>query len=821
MRFQPRNILSFFYQKPWWTLLIIALVTVPSVWMCLQLSLISDFKRLLPQEKPSVVALNRIIDRVGGVGVHQIEITADDPEAIIAFIDDLVIELRKLPEKYVRIIDYRIDDVKDFYTQNKYLFVDLEDLLDVEQRLEEKIEYEKLKANPFFFDLEDKPVGFDISDIEEKYESKTKEQDKFYKGYLISSDRKMGAVLVHPSGSTSGTSFSKELIGVIDDVVQVLNPSSYHPSMKVTYEGKYKKVLSQFQQLINDMLETLSLCLFFVACVLYLYFRRLRVIFLLTFCLSIGSAWAFALAEIFIGSLNSQTAFLGSIIVGNGINSGIFLLSRYFEERRKGVAYLQGIQTAVETTYLATFAAAVTTSVAFIALSRSEIQGMSEFGFIGGVGMVLCWIASYTFLPALLSITEKILPMHKNPDAVATGWTGVFSSISRLITRHTHPIVITSVLMVVGAAWVSSQFIPHSLEYDFSKLKNKYDKKEDRELRDQRAESIFGESLSSPSVILLDDPKQAEGLCETVMGLEAGLPENKQLIAECKMLQDFVPEDQPQKLQSLARIRTMLEDDTIERFYDKHQEDIDELRATKAYQVIELQNLPETMRRKYQEKSGELGTIAYVYADNASNISDGKNLIRFTDTLSSIELQDGSIVRISGDYPIFADLLKAIKRDGPIVSILSFLMVTLLIIAYFRRVRAVAFIIGTLSLATLLMLGIQSVFGIRLNFFNYIALPVTFGIGVDYAVNLYHRYRLEGQGKIMYALETTGGAIILCSMTTMIGYLSLTQGINQAMVSFGWLAFIGEVSCILAGLCMVPAMLHAIEKRTASKTTTS
>jgi hypothetical protein len=111
------------------------------------------------------------------------------------------------------------------------------------------------------------------------------------------------------------------------------------------------------------------------------------------------------------------------------------------------------------------------------------------------------------------------------------------------------------------------------------------------------------------------------------------------------------------------------------------------------------------------------------------------------------------------------------------------------------------------------MLGLQSVFQIKLNFFNFIALPVTFGIGVDYGVNLLQRYKFEGRGSVRRVLGTVGGAIVLCSLTTIIGYGTLLTASNQALASFGWLALIGEVTCIFASIVVMPAILHSFDRR--------
>ena len=72
----------------------------------------------------------------------------------------------------------------------------------------------------------------------------------------------------------------------------------------------------------------------------------------------------------------------------------------------------------------------------------------------------------------------------------------------------------------------------------------------------------------------------------------------------------------------------------------------------------------------------------------------------------------------------------------------------------------------------------------KLNFLNFIALPITFGIGCEYPFNVFDRSRLLG-GDVTTAVKRTGGAVALCSFTTTIGYGSLLFADNQALQSFG------------------------------------
>jgi predicted RND superfamily exporter protein len=76
-----------------------------------------------------------------------------------------------------------------------------------------------------------------------------------------------------------------------------------------------------------------------------------------------------------------------------------------------------------------------------------------------------------------------------------------------------------------------------------------------------------------------------------------------------------------------------------------------------------------------------------------------------------------------------------------------------------------------------------------------------------------HRWRLEGSGSVVDVVRETGGAVILCSLTTTLGYLALLTSINGAVRSFGLAAVIGEVTCLHAAVIALPAVLIWIDGR--------
>jgi predicted RND superfamily exporter protein len=125
---------------------------------------------------------------------------------------------------------------------------------------------------------------------------------------------------------------------------------------------------------------------------------------------------------------------------------------------------------------------------------------------------------------------------------------------------------------------------------------------------------------------------------------------------------------------------------------------------------------------------------------------------------------------------------------------------------------------GAFAVITALLMGVTwtvagaAMFGQRLNYVNFIALPITFGIGVDYPVNLYARFEQARQRGVLVALRGAGGPVILCSLTTSLGYVALLRSHNQAVRSLGALAVLGEASCLAAALLALPAALALIAR---------
>ena len=88
------------------------------------------------------------------------------------------------------------------------------------------------------------------------------------------------------------------------------------------------------------------------------------------------------------------------------------------------------------------------------------------------------------------------------------------------------------------------------------------------------------------------------------------------------------------------------------------------------------------------------------------------------------------------------------------------------------------------------------------------ALPLIIGIGIDNGVHVFHRIVLEGEDRIDVAMVSTGKAVLLTTLTTMIGFGSLMASVHRGFFDLGLLVSIGILVCYLASVILMPAMME-------------
>ena len=331
--------------------------------------------------------------------------------------------------------------------------------------------------------------------------------------------------------------------------------------------------------------------------------------------------------------------------------------------------------------------------------------------------------------------------------------------------------------------------------------------------------------------MLADSPAQVPLLKAQIFKNDSMDPQGK-LIAEVATVADLLPgteAEQRAKLKVLDEIRDHLRvrvDDKLvpsRVVYELPPEEkarVDEITPPDVMDVLRPGDLPALLRRRFEENNGVVGTVFYVkYFDFTRNEnishSDGHTLLRIAKTTDNVRLADGTTVQTASRATIFAEMIRSMERDGPLATSLSFGMVMIVVIVATRNWRGSVGVLSVLVGAVVITVGGAAIGDMKLNFLNFIALPITFGIGCEYPFNVYDRTRLL-KGDITSAVKRTGGAVALCSYTTVVGYSSLLVADNQALQSFGRLAMSGEIACIAGALLVLPALLHVLAAKRAA-----
>ena len=110
------------------------------------------------------------------------------------------------------------------------------------------------------------------------------------------------------------------------------------------------------------------------------------------------------------------------------------------------------------------------------------------------------------------------------------------------------------------------------------------------------------------------------------------------------------------------------------------------------------------------------------------------------------------------------------------------------------------------------MLGGMSLAGIDMNFFNVFVTTMMIGIGVDYGVHMMHRYResisdSKGRTQLLGGLQETGKAIVLASLSTCVGFGSLSLSHYPGLRSMGVVAIMGALGTALVAVTLLPAFI--------------
>jgi len=807
--------------RPFLFLAVSLLLAGVSVWAASHLEIRSDLRELLPDDFPSVREVKDLIQRVGGDGTVLVVVeSTDGPSGMKkaeAAAGELAKEFIALGPSEIRSVESNVRQVEAWYENHWPLFVSVPDLEKARDTLREEIKKRKAEANPLAMELDDdeaatqKPAAEQPAWMDPKQklprELVAERFARYTDGFLVHPDHTSLTLVLRPAGTSLGVSESKALMSRLHAVADKHDFASQH--LRIGWGGTFPIFIAEYEAIINDVAGTAILVVVLVLSSILAFFRDLRSTASLGIAILIAVAVTFGLTWLVIGYLNTQTAFLGAIVVGNGINYGLIYLARVRQLRSRGDPLRESCVDGAHTTARATLLASAATSVSFGVLIVAANRGFRHFGFIGGIGMLLCWVFTFALVPALLSIFERLRGAPKpRPDYSAQKLTPLlqrFFAAPKVITG------IFAILTLIAAALFIRQVKRGAMEHNLDNLSNELKGRKTLTDDNQRANDALGKSLAG-AIALLPSREAADEFCG-VIRQRMKEPAYARVIDGCDTISSVLPAQQEKKLAIIHDIVGQLPDSTLAKLKDARQRE--RLRAVRdqlaAQKPVTAADAPPTLLDRFRERDGSLGRIAAVTARPDAKLEIAGNLQDFVRGVRDVPV-GGALYDATGDKVIFADLLKDIEVEGPRTTFLSLAGVLLLVFIFFRNLRTSVEVVGSLTVGVILMCGAAAAIGLKINFFNFIVFPITFGIAVDYGANVAARVRERG-GDVIGSMAEVGPAVALCSWTSIIGYGTLLYSLNRALRSFGWYAMVGEVTTITTALVLLPALLLLARRR--------
>jgi len=809
-----------------------------------------------------------------------------------AYASRLVREIQRGPVKFQRVA-YRIDPKR--FEGRALLYLSPEKLREIRDRVFDHQEFmEAFAGNPTldqlisgintqiasafvskFFDLGlqgDTPVDLRflkevLGQISERLDHPTPyrspwgalftldEHEQADAGYFLSDDKSLLFILVEPATKKGSFTGDQEAISAIRRLIAGLRRE--FPGVQVGITGAPALSNDEMTTAFRDS-EGATLLAFGLTLGLLLFaFRRVGKPLLMLGVLAVSLAWSMGVTTLAIGHLTLFSVMFIPIVIGIGIDYGIYFLFRYEEELFLGRNLGEALELTAARTGPGILLGALTAAGAFYVLTLTDFRGIKELGFIAGTSILLAWLAMMTFFPALLVLVDRrhaSRPKGTVPRALELEQIRV--PLLERLTRYPKSVLTAAGLLTLFSLWAVTTV---GFDYNLLNLQAKgtesviWEKKVlaksgrsgfsglatatslDELRRKQEAFAQLPSVTEVDSVLLLIPDSQAEkikiirdfaplvapvrvGMAQPVdlEGLRSALAtlkrrfdlaaseatdskagkEVEEVRAQIAALLDKLDATEPEMAEpALTFLQTQLYADFVDKFHS--------VQRNLNPRPVSLKDVPEELRRKFIGQSGRFLIQIHPRVD----IWDRKGAEQFVRELRSVDPD------ITGSPIITYEAIRLMERAYLQGTIYAFLVVGGLALLMLRGLRQTICALVPLLLGMLWTVGLMYVFELKFNLANVWGIPLIVGTAAEFGLNITVRY-MEGRGYGgPFVGRSTVMAVIVNGLTTIAGFGSLMIADHRGIFGLGLLLTIGTAASLVSSLIVLPVLIRHFGRR--------
>lgn len=763
----------------------------------------SDLTALLPKGTESVQSLNKLKDYFGGASYLFLTVESQNTKQAEEFADDLAARVEKHPS--VLYVDYRRP--VDYFKKRLWLYVDLPDLHEVEHRIDRALELEKKNVSSTFSGLadfadpEDRP-DLTFEDIFQKYE---KRAGTNLKELSTDSEGNFLILRVKPKENSEDIESSRRFIAEIHQLEKELKKEKNYSEVTVGYTGNYETKIEVVDQITSEiaLVSTVVMGLLFV--IVFIYFRSLSATLLVGIPLLVSLLWTGEFVYLFLGHLNIVTGFGAAVLGGLGSDYGIYLLSRYYQERKLGTDFKTACDHAFSHTGLATWGSMLTTVGSFLALLFSKFGVFAEFGIVGALGVLSTYSAMMLMIPAILTLAEKYKGRVRLPSMRWASLPRMNLQIN-LPLSHWFQILFAprkaglGLLIVLFLCGLAAFSLPSKTKIYFDGGQIDSSHLPGNRLY-ERVSKIVNATLN-PTLLIVTGAEEEE---KTVSEFSNRLKEkgaDQVVYNDVFGLSSFVPKNQTEKKEILLRIEQKTK--KLKLFLkDGKKTLLATLRDSIEVGPITRKEIPEEVRRLFVSSVRPDVFAVYLFPGIDRTLSG--NMERYRREIQEMKQEWSLHFDVAdGDF-VVSDTVNLIQREAPrgLMLILAFLGLVLLAII---RPLSRAFLIWIHLVGGLILFsGVLWLCQIRLNILNISVISIILGTGID--AFLHFSQRFDECGEMMGTLKSKVPAIFVASLTSIVGLGGFILTSGSGIRSIGWVSVLGLLVMTVLVIFVFPRFL--------------
>lgn len=641
-------------------------------------------------------------------------------------------------------------------------------------------------------------------------------------GYYLSSDHTMLLMLTKPRRPAQDVPFGKQLLAdsalIEANALQTFQKTAPPgtPLPLIEHTGGYEIAAGDAGLIRQDVIVNIIGSVIGVLALFLYAFRRPASVIYAGAPLALGLVLTFGMAGVVYGQLSQASAGFAALLAGLGIDFITVMYGRYVDERNRGTEMQQAVRVIIRSTLPGVFIAAITTSATFFAFLATDFRGMTQLGFLTGVGILLFLLSVMFLLPALIVFSER-RERRRAPKLFLHSF-GSGRLIDASLARPALTIGIWSVFIVVCALLATRLRFSDNIQ-DLRAKGNP------GVVNQERVTKKFGQSFDF-MMYVCEGPTMEAALEKTrTASAELEPLVRNHTIASFQSISSFVPPTDQQE-QVIARLRAGNANEfNIERIRKTFQSALAEngfrseafdsymnlfSQALTPQQPVTIANVGNadlvklTTRFLKKEKGGWMSVI-YIYPTGGKWPRDVPAALMAVgdrhpeDILTGVNLISGTLRRI-------------VKADAMRSTIIGFLAVLVLMFLSFRSIKMTALTFVPFLAGAVGMLGLMALMGLQFNFMNIFVGLMIIGVATDYAIYMLQRY-IEDPSQFRGSAHETGKAIVMAALTAIVGYGSFAISHYPGLRSIGYASTFGIGLSGLAAITLLPAILTMNQKR--------